>query len=90
MLVEKYPTIHKTKCASHGIQLLFKYIYVEVECLWHTVDDAKSIQSYMYRHQIIIALMREAASRKELKKPCGTRLASNFLVVKSIVDVENE
>ncbi|CAH9127756.1 unnamed protein product [Cuscuta epithymum] len=89
MLVGKYPTMYKTKCAAHGIQLLFKDIYKDLEWVRSAVDDAKSIQSFMYRHQIITGLMRDATNGRELKKPCATRFASNFIVLQSVLEVEN-
>ncbi|CAH9126863.1 unnamed protein product, partial [Cuscuta epithymum] len=89
MLVGKYPTMYKTKCAAHGIQLLFKDIYKDLEWVRSAVDDAKSIQSFMYRHQIITGLMRDATNGRELKKPCATRFASNFIALQSVLEVEN-
>ncbi|VFR01594.1 unnamed protein product [Cuscuta campestris] len=78
------------KCATHGIQLLFKDIYDQVPWVQSVVDNAKSIQAYMYRHTIITALMRKVTNGRELKKPCATRFASNFLVVQSSLGLENE
>nr|CAD1823608.1 unnamed protein product [Ananas comosus var. bracteatus] len=53
------------------------------------IDEARLIEHHMYKHTVLLALMREA-THKELKHPCATRFASNFLVLQSLVDVENE
>ncbi|CAH9111490.1 unnamed protein product [Cuscuta europaea] len=90
MLVQKYTTMYNTRCAARGIQLLLKDFYEQIPWMKSVVDDAKSIQAYMYRHTIVTALMRKATKGRELKKPCTTRFVSNFLVVQSVVTLENE
>ncbi|XP_042499201.1 uncharacterized protein LOC122077346 [Macadamia integrifolia] len=44
----------------------------------------------MHRHTTIIALMREFTNAKEIKQPCKTRFATNFLMLQSLIVVENE
>ncbi|KAK9285537.1 hypothetical protein L1049_024732 [Liquidambar formosana] len=90
MLIGKYPRLYKTRCAAHGIQLLLKDIYEEVDWVQRIIDDAKSIVTYMYKHTIVLSLMRVHTNNKELKHPCVTRFASNFLMLQSILNVENE
>ncbi|XP_031251330.1 uncharacterized protein LOC116109236 [Pistacia vera] len=63
MLTGLYPQMYKTRCAAHGIQLLLKDIYEEVN--WLTKD-------------------------RQLRQPCATRFASNFLMLQSVLDLENE
>ncbi|XP_020098383.1 uncharacterized protein LOC109717117 [Ananas comosus] len=89
MLLGKYPRMYKTRCVTHGLQLLLKDIYKNVEWVRIVIDEARLIENHMYKHTVLLALMREA-THKELKHPCATRFASNFLVLQSLVDVENE
>ncbi|XP_020114986.1 uncharacterized protein LOC109728860 isoform X2 [Ananas comosus] len=89
MLLGKYPRMYKTRCAAHGLQLLLKDIYKNAEWVRIVIDEARLIENHMYKHTVLLALMREA-TQKELKHPCITRFASNFLVLQSLVDVENE
>ncbi|XP_059638798.1 uncharacterized protein LOC132281076 [Cornus florida] len=89
MLIGKYPRMYKTRCAVHGIQLLLKDIYSEVLWIHDIIDDAKLIVTYLYKHTIILSLMREHTNHKELKHPCAARFASNFLMVQSILEVED-
>ncbi|KAK6145420.1 hypothetical protein DH2020_022240 [Rehmannia glutinosa] len=90
MLMGKYIHLYKTRCAAHGIQLLLKDIYGEVEWVRNVIDDAKLIVTYMYKHTIILSLMREHTNNKELKHPCATRFASNFKMLESVLNVEDE
>ena len=89
MLIGKYPWMFKTRCAAQEIQLLLKDIYVKVNWVQKVIDDAKLIVRYMYKHTIILSLMR-AHTNKESKHPCNTRFASNFLMLQSILNVESE
>ncbi|KAG8380933.1 hypothetical protein BUALT_Bualt06G0068100 [Buddleja alternifolia] len=90
MLMGRYPHLYKTRCAAHGIQLLLKDIYVEIEWLQKVIDDAKLIIMFMYKHTILLSLMREHTNNRELKHPCTTRFASNFKMVESVINVEDE
>ena len=44
----------------------------------------------MYKHIIVLSLMRQFSNNKELKHPCTTRFVSNFFILRSILNVENE
>lgn len=54
------------------------------------INDVKSIVTYMYKHTIVLSLMRVHINNKELKHPCITRFASIFLMFQSILNVESE
>ncbi|POO01158.1 Calmodulin-binding protein [Trema orientale] len=90
MLVEKYPYMYKTRCAAHGIQLLLKDMYDQVSWIQQVLDDSKLIVTHIYKHTDVLSLMRVLTNGRELKHPCVTRFASNFLVLQSILNVEDE
>lgn len=90
MLISKYPWLYKTKCAAYGIRLLLKEICKEVDWVQKIIIDAKSIVSYVYKDSIISSLMREYTNHKELEHPCKRRFSSNFLMLRSILDVQDE
>ncbi|XP_057459283.1 uncharacterized protein LOC130749945 [Actinidia eriantha] len=48
MLIGKYPRMYKTKCAAHGMQLLLKDIYSEIQWVKSIIDDAKLILKMDY------------------------------------------
>ncbi|XP_043714515.1 uncharacterized protein LOC122662873 [Telopea speciosissima] len=89
LIMEKYPHIHRVRCGAHGVQLLLKDIDAQISWVKEVFDKAKLVVDFMYKHGIVLALMRECIGGKELKKPCKTRFASNFLMLKSILDVED-
>ncbi|KAG8372284.1 hypothetical protein BUALT_Bualt12G0050300 [Buddleja alternifolia] len=90
MLMGRYPHLYKTRCVAHGIQLLLKDIYVEIEWVRKVIDASKLIVMFMYKHTILLSLMREHTNNRELKHPCTTRFASNFKMVESVINVEDE
>ncbi|XP_042511666.1 uncharacterized protein LOC122086762 [Macadamia integrifolia] len=89
LIMEKYPHIQRIKCAAHGVQLLLKDIDAEIPWVKEVFEKAKLIVTFMYKHETVLALMRETTNNRELKKPCKTRFASNFLMLKSILEVED-
>ncbi|XP_043700090.1 uncharacterized protein LOC122650773 [Telopea speciosissima] len=89
LIMEKYPHIHRVTCAAHGVQLLLKDIDARISWVKEVFDKAKLVVGFMYKHGTVLALMRECTGGKELKKPCKTRFAYNFFMLKSILDVED-
>ncbi|XP_043694110.1 uncharacterized protein LOC122644790 [Telopea speciosissima] len=89
LIMEKYPHIHRIRCAAHGVQLLLKDIDSQIPWVKEVFEKSKLIISFMYKHGTVLALMRESTGNKELRKPCKTRFASNFLMLKSILEVED-
>ncbi|XP_043725959.1 uncharacterized protein LOC122672563 [Telopea speciosissima] len=51
--------------------------------------EAKGLIDYFYRSVIVLQLMRQFTDR-DLKYPCKIRFASNFLMLQSIVEVEEK
>ncbi|XP_043717414.1 uncharacterized protein LOC122665323 [Telopea speciosissima] len=88
LITEKYPHIHRIRCAVHGVQLLLKDIDSQIPWVKEVFEKSKLIISFMYKHETVLALMRESIGNKELRKPCKTRFASNFFMLKSILEVE--
>ncbi|XP_042483874.1 uncharacterized protein LOC122064222 [Macadamia integrifolia] len=89
MLIEKYRWLFKTRCAAHGINLMLKDIYEKVFWVQEIFYEAKRIIDYLYKSIIVLWLMR-SFTNKDLKYPCKTRFASNFLMLQSIVEVEEK
>ncbi|XP_042483477.1 uncharacterized protein LOC122063838 [Macadamia integrifolia] len=74
---------------THGINLMLKDIYEKVFWVQEIFDEAKRIIDYLYKSIIVLQLMR-SFTNKDLKYPYKTRFASNFLILQSIVEVEEK
>ncbi|XP_031269064.1 uncharacterized protein LOC116127557 [Pistacia vera] len=90
MLIGLYPQMYKMRCASHEIQLLLKDIYEEVNWVKVATDEARIIVMFMTQYTVLHAAMKEFTKDRQLRQPCATRFASNFLMLQSVLDVENE
>ncbi|XP_042518479.1 uncharacterized protein LOC122092201 [Macadamia integrifolia] len=89
MLTGKYRWLFKTRCAAHDINLMLKDIYEKFFWVQEIFYEAKRIIDYLYKSIIVLQLMR-SFTNKHLKYPCKTRFASNFLMLQSIVEVEEK
>ncbi|XP_031270523.1 uncharacterized protein LOC116128897 [Pistacia vera] len=90
MLIGLYPRMYKTRCAAHGIQLLLKDIYEEVNWVKVATDEARIIVMFMTRYTVLHVAMKEFTKDRQLRQPYATRFASNFLMLQSVLDLENE
>ncbi|XP_031250301.1 uncharacterized protein LOC116108172 [Pistacia vera] len=90
ILIGLYPRMYKTRCAAHGIQLLLKDIYEEVNLVKVATDEARIIVMFMTRYTVLHAAMKEFTKDRQLRQSCATRFASNFLMLQSVLDLENE
>ncbi|KAL5712346.1 hypothetical protein ACHQM5_014532 [Ranunculus cassubicifolius] len=90
LVMLEYPHIYKGRCATHGVQLLLKDIDATIGWIKELHNDAKNIVDFIYRYPTVTALFREKSGDRELKKPCTTRFAYNFLMVQSIIELEEE
>ncbi|XP_026429824.1 uncharacterized protein LOC113326282 [Papaver somniferum] len=88
LIMEEYPHIIKSKCDAHGVQLLFEDIYDSVDWVEDIFLKARKIYDHLCRHIILLDLMREH-TKKDLRKYSKTRFASHFLMLQSILDVED-
>ncbi|XP_042477685.1 uncharacterized protein LOC122059045 [Macadamia integrifolia] len=88
-LIGKYRWLFKTRCATYGINLMLNEIYEKVFWVQEFFDEAKRIIDYLYKSIIVLQLMR-SFTKKDLKYPYKTRFASNFLMLQSIVEMEEK
>ncbi|XP_043725297.1 uncharacterized protein LOC122671888 isoform X2 [Telopea speciosissima] len=90
ILTGKWRHLYRTKCATHGINLFLKDIHKHVKWVSDVIEDGKLVVDYIHRHTGVLALMRQFTNNKEIKKPCKTRFATHFLMLQSLIVVENE
>ncbi|XP_043710489.1 uncharacterized protein LOC122659443 [Telopea speciosissima] len=90
MLTGKWRHLYRTNCVAHGINLFLKDIHKHVRWVSDVIEDGKLVVDYFHRHTGILALMRQFTNNKEIKQPCKTRFATHFLMLQSLIVVENE
>ncbi|XP_031273321.1 uncharacterized protein LOC116131786 [Pistacia vera] len=82
--------MHKTRCVAHGIQLLLKDIYEEINWVKVATDEARIIVMFMTRYTVLHVVMKEYTKYRQLRQSCATRFASNFLMLQFVLDLDNE
>ncbi|MCL7044743.1 hypothetical protein MKW94_026952 [Papaver nudicaule] len=88
LIMADHPHIIKTKCAAHGVQLLLEDYYKKVGWVKAIYNKAKSMYDYLYRHHTVLSLMRQYTG-KDLREYSSTRFSSYFLMIQSILEVED-
>lgn len=81
-MLKKYPWIYMTNCATHGIGLLLKKIYF-ISFVYNTIEVAKLIVTYIYRHNVSVPLRR-------VHKRKNDYISFNICLLISLLEVEDE
>ncbi|XP_031278048.1 uncharacterized protein LOC116136494 [Pistacia vera] len=73
-----------------SLDLLLKEIYEEVNWVKVATDEARIIVMFMTRYTVLHVAMKKFTKDRQLRQPCATRFASNFLMLQFVLDLENE
>ena len=89
MLMDRYPSLFWTPCATHCIDLMLedmgKIPFIKV-----VIDQARSIPKFIYNHAFVLSLMRRHTKNKELKRPAIMRFATTFIILQSLLQCQFE
>ena len=77
MLMARYPTLFRTPCAAHCLDLILEDLG-KIDWIKDTIDSMRSITKFIYNHAAVLSLMRKFTSDKELVRPAITRFATSF------------
>ncbi|XP_024009284.1 uncharacterized protein LOC112084392 [Eutrema salsugineum] len=85
-LVERYPAIYWSPCASHCIILKFQDVgqLPHVEKLTSYASKI-TVFKYKYNHKHILNWLRNRPGWKEIIRPAETRFATNFIALQSLL-----
>jgi len=89
LLMEKREKIFWSPCAAHCIDLMLSDIG-KLPIHQDTISKAKTITNFIYRHCLVLNLMRKFTRGRELVRPAITRFATCFLTLKSIHEQKKE
>ncbi|GFZ10855.1 ATP/GTP-binding protein family [Actinidia rufa] len=81
-LEEKRPNLFWSPCAGHCLDLMLSDIG-ELPVFKDTIDKAKEIFVFIYRHQWVLHLFRKFSKKRELTQPAIIRFATSYLTLKS-------
>jgi hypothetical protein len=84
LLMERYPTLYWSPCASHCIDLMLEDMG-KIPWIKATIDSARSVTKYIYNHTYVLSLMRQFTGNRELIRPTITRFATSFISLQSLL-----
>ncbi|XP_019180028.1 PREDICTED: uncharacterized protein LOC109174958 isoform X1 [Ipomoea nil] len=88
LLMEKYPSIFWSPCASDCINKILED-FGKLEWLSTVLKEAKTITRYIYSNEWILNIMRKFTGGRELIRPKISRFVSNFLSLRGLVIQED-
>ncbi|KAJ7960697.1 HAT transposon superfamily [Quillaja saponaria] len=84
-LMATYPTLYWAPCAAHCIDLMLED-FGKLEWISSVIDQARSITQYIYKHRMVLNMMRRYTFGNDTVKPGTTRFATNFTTLKQMAD----
>jgi hypothetical protein len=83
LLMEKRKKLFWSPCAAHVIDLILHDIG-DLSIQRDTMEKARKVTTYIYRHVFVLNLMRKHTKGRELIRAGVTRFATNYLTLKSL------
>ncbi|XP_056162160.1 uncharacterized protein LOC115662154 isoform X2 [Syzygium oleosum] len=90
MLIQRYSGTYMTFCAAHGIQLLFTYIFQEVEWVGRTTCEVKLVNDNLHKYAESLSLSVKFGAKRGLGDVLPNGLASNFRMLQCIHNAKSE
>lgn len=77
------PHIYWTPCAAHSLDLILEYIG-KMKTIGSTTQKARSVTTFMYKHTLLLDLMRKKLGGRDLVRAGVTRFATCYLTLYSL------
>ncbi|KAK1276444.1 hypothetical protein QJS04_geneDACA009935 [Acorus gramineus] len=88
ILEAQMPNVFKTNCAAHCLDLILEDIDREILKVSDIIHKAQNIKNFIYKSTHVLDCMQNFTEGKELKRPASTWFATNFLMLESIINLE--
>jgi hypothetical protein len=91
MLMEMYPSLYWSPCATHCIDLILEDMG-KLPWIKEIIDSAQSVTKYIYiyiyiyNHTFVLSLMRQFTGNRELVCLAITRFATSFISLQPLLD----
>ena len=89
MLMDKRKHLFWSPCAAHCIDLMLEDIG-HMKAIKETIDDAKTITSFIYNSLKVVNLMKQHTRDRDLLRPGITRFATEFIAIESLIRYESD
>ncbi|CDP09896.1 unnamed protein product [Coffea canephora] len=88
LLMEKYPSLFWSPCASHCINKMFED-FNKQDWVNRVLEEANTITKYIYSNDSILAMIKKFTSGAELIRPKFSGVVAHFLSLRSLVIQED-
>jgi hypothetical protein len=78
MLSERYPSLYRSPCAVHCIDLMLEDMG-KLPWIKEIIDSTRSVTKYKYNHTFFLSLLRQFTGNKELVHLAITRFVASFI-----------
>ena len=84
LLMDRRKHLFWSPCAAHCLDLMLEDIG-NMKSIKSTLNDAKSITSFIYNSQKVVNLMKQYTNDRELLRPGITRFATEYIALESLI-----
>lgn len=86
-LMDTFPTLYWSPCAVHCIELVLED-FGRLEWINSTIEQAKCVTRYVYKHAAILNMMRRYTFGIDIVRPGISLFATNFMTLKQMADLK--
>ncbi|KAL5581614.1 hypothetical protein UlMin_014056 [Ulmus minor] len=86
-LMDNFPTLYWSPCAARCIQLILED-FGNIQWIKSTVEQARSVTRYIYKHSVVLNIMRRYTFGIDIVKAGDSVFATNFMTLKQMADLK--
>ncbi|XP_062027096.1 uncharacterized protein LOC133743245 [Rosa rugosa] len=86
-LMDTFPTLYWSPCAAACINLILED-FGKVEWIKSIIEQARSVTRFIYKHVVILNMMRRYTFGNDIVKVGVTRFATDFMTLKHMADLK--
>lgn len=86
-LMETFPTLYWSPCAAHCIELMLED-FGKIEWIKSAIEQAKSVTRFIYKHTVVLNIMRRYTFGIDIVRPGECLCITNFMTLKQIADLK--
>ncbi|ONI17929.1 hypothetical protein PRUPE_3G186900 [Prunus persica] len=86
-LMDTFPTLYWSPCVATSIDLILED-FGKVEWINSVIEQARSVTRFIYKHVVILNMMRRYTFGNDIVRLGVTRFATNFTTLKQMADLK--
>lgn len=86
-LMDTIPTLYWVPCVAHCINLILED-FGKLEWINSIIEQARSITRFVYKHSMVLNMMKKFTFGNDIVKPGLTPIATNFMTLKQMAELK--